>query len=194
MNGKPRTFYLPRLSREFYQGDAVVHWTLTVFDRKTGWLNELFHSKFRELLLHAAAREGFFCAAYCLMPDHIHLMWLGLRRDSDQKNGMSFLRTHLETLLSPHRFQPQAHDHVLREEERKRNAFAKICFYILANPVRAELIKEPERWPFCGAVIPGYPKLNPQDEDYWQKFWKIFERARQPEAGSRKLPPRSLQN
>jgi hypothetical protein len=38
MNGKPRTFYLPRLNREFYQGDAVVHWTLTIFDRKTGWL------------------------------------------------------------------------------------------------------------------------------------------------------------
>jgi len=183
MNGKPRTFYLPRLNRESYQGAAVIHWTLTIFDRKTGWLDDSFHFQFRELLLHAATREGLFCPAYCLMPDHVHLLWMGLRSDSDQKNGMSFLRTHLEPWLSPYKFQPQAHDHVLREEERKRNAFAKICFYILANPVRAGLIKESESWPFCGAIVPGYPKLNPLEEDFWPRFWKLYLAARSPDAG-----------
>ena len=191
MDGKPRTYYLPRLDRKFYQGDAVIHWTLTIFDRKTGWLNDSFHLKFCGLLLHTAAREGLFCPAYCLMPDHIHLLWMGLRRDTDQKNSMAFLRTHLESLLSPHKFQPQPHDHVLREEERKRNAFAKICFYILANPTRAGLIKEPNTWPFCGAIVPGYPKLHPLDEDFWPKFWKLYLAARAPDAGDRKLPPRN---
>jgi REP element-mobilizing transposase RayT len=143
---------------------------MTVIDRKTGWLSEAFQYRFREIMLHAAAREGLFCPAYCLMPDHLHLLWLGLRRDTDQRNGMSFLRTHLKPLLSPYKFQPQAYDHVLREEERQRNAFAKICFYILANPVRAKLIKESERWSFCGAVIPGYPKLHPLDEDFCRCF------------------------
>ena len=191
MNGEPRAYYLPRLTAEFYQGDAVVHWTLTVFDRGVGWLNDPFHSKFRELLLHVAAREGFLCPVYCLMPDHIHLVWMGLRRDSDQKNGMSFLRTHLEPLLFPHRFQPQAYDHVLREEERKRGAFAKICFYILDNPVRAEIVKEPSAWSFRGAIVPGYPKLDPLNDDFWPKFWKLFQQTRQPDAGERKLPARS---
>ena len=107
MDGNPRTYFLPRLAREFYQGDAVVHWTLTVFNHGTGWLNESFHWQFRELLLHAAAREGLLCPVYCLMPDHLHLVWMGLRADSDQKNGMAFLRTHLEPLLAPHRFQPR---------------------------------------------------------------------------------------
>ena len=50
-------------------------------------------------MLHAAAREGLFCPAYCLMPDHIHLVWLRLRLDTDQLNGMSFLRTYLEPSL-----------------------------------------------------------------------------------------------
>jgi hypothetical protein len=53
-----RVFSLPRLPREFYQADAAVFWTLTVFDRKTGWLTPQFHQRFRELMLHAAAREG----------------------------------------------------------------------------------------------------------------------------------------
>ena len=191
MNGKPRAYYLPRLGHEFYQGDAAVHWTLTVFDHGTGWLNDPFHYKFRELLLHVAAREGLVCPAYCLMPDHIHLIWLGLRRDTNQRNGMSFLRTHLKPLLSPHKFQPQAHDHVLREAERKRDAFARVCFYILANPVRAGLIKESETWPFCGAVVPGYPRLDPLAEDFWPLFWRLFGQFRQPDAGERTLPPRN---
>jgi putative transposase len=192
MDDKSRSHYLPRLNREFYQGDSIVHWTLTLFDRKAGWLDDAFHLKFRELLLHVAAREGLFCPAYCLMPDHIHLMWMGLSRDTDQKNGMAFLRTHLEPLLSPHKFQSQPYDHVLREEERKRGAFAKICFYILANPVRAQLVKESELWPFCGTVVPGYPKLHPMNEDFWPKFWKLYLAARAPNAGNRKLPPRQI--
>ncbi|HEY3762674.1 MAG TPA: hypothetical protein VGN23_13085 [Verrucomicrobiae bacterium] len=190
---KPKTFYLPRLDPEFYRGDAAVHWSLTIFDRKTGWLDDLFHSRFRELMVHVAVREGLFCPAYCLMPDHLHLLWIGLRRDSDQMNGMSFLRTHLARLLSPHKFQPQAYDHVLRQEERKRNAFAKTCFYILANPVRDGLIKESERWPFCGAVIPGYPDLHPLDQDFWPLFWRLYTSSRASDASERKLPPRNSQ-
>ena len=110
-----RAFSLPRLAREYYQGDAVVFWTLTLFDRAKGWLKPEFHQRFRELMLHAAAREGLLCPIYCLMPDHFHLIWMGLRLDSDQLNGMAFLRTYLEPELSPARFQPQAQDEVLSE-------------------------------------------------------------------------------
>ena len=191
MNGKFRPGHLPRLLPGFYQGDAAVHWTLTLFDRGTGWLTDSFHQKFRELLLHVAAREGLFCPTYCLMPDHLHLLWLGLRADTDQRNGMSFLRTHLKPLLLPHRLQPQAYDHVLREEERKRGAFAKICFYILDNPVRARLADGPRAWTFSGAVVPGYPAFHPLSDNFWPAFWKIYETSRQPEASGRKLPWRS---
>jgi len=112
MNSKLLPGHLPRLQPEFYQGAAAVHWTLTLFDRGSGWLTGSFHQKFRELLLHVAAREGLFCPAYCLMPDHLHLLWMGLRVDTDQRIGMTFLRTHLKPLLLPHRLQPQAYDHV----------------------------------------------------------------------------------
>jgi hypothetical protein len=46
-----RTFYLPRLPREHYQGDAVVFWTLAIFDKAQGWLTAAFHQRFRELML-----------------------------------------------------------------------------------------------------------------------------------------------
>ena len=168
--------WLPRLERHFYQADAVVHWTLSVADRATGWLSDPFHASFRELMLHAATREDLFCPAYCLMPDHIHFVWMGLRRDSDQLNAMAFLRTYLEPLLAPQKFQHQPYDHVLRQEERRQDAFATVCYYVLANPERKGLVKRWQEWPYGSAVVPGYPKLHPTEDDFWEKFWKLYYR------------------
>jgi len=158
-------------------------------DRATGWLTERFHARFRELMLHTAIREGLFCPTYCLMPDHLHLVWMGLRLDSDQRNGMAFLRTHIEPALASARFQPQAHDNVLRKAEREHDAFAGVCFYILDNPVKAELAHKPEDWKFNGAIVPGYPTLNPLAADFWEIFWKLYTTALHPDARNIKRPP-----
>jgi len=180
--GMDRRFYLPRLPKAYYQGNAVVHWTLPIARRGTGWLTPAFHAHFRETMLHAAAREGFFCPVYCLMPDHLHLVWMGLRRDSDQRNGMKFLREHLGPALRPHRFQHQPHDHVLRESERVRRAFGTVCFYVLDNPRRAALVRTPADWPYLGAIVPGYPSLHPLAEKFWPLFWKLHAVACAPDA------------
>ena len=185
-----RAFYLPRLPREYYQGDAVVHWTLPISHRRQGWLDERFHAAFRELMLHTAVREGLACPTYCLMPDHLHLVWMGLRLVTDQRNGMAFLRTHLEPKLAPGKFQHQAHDHVLKDEERRRNAFASVCHYVLENPVKAELVQHADEWPFSGAVVPGYPTLHPLRDDFWEKFWKRYGAMKAPDAGEIVRPPR----
>ena len=187
-----RAFSLPRLAPEFYQADAVVFWTLTTFDQTRGWLTPVFHQKFREIMLHASAREGLICPIYCLMPDHIHFVWMGLGLDSDQRKGMAFLRTYLEPELAPAKFQPQAYDEVLREEKRKRGAFAKVCFYIGDNPARAGLCKPGEDWLFSGCVLPGYPRMNPLEESFWPKFWRIYEKLKRPDAGNLKRPPIGL--
>jgi len=157
---RPKPNYLPRLPHEFYEGDAVVLWTLTMFDRATGWLNASLHAKFREIMFHTMAREELVCPIYCLMPDHIHVVWMGLSRESDQFGGMAFLRTYLERELTPIKFQPQAHDHVLKDEERKRNAFAKVCSYVSENPVRAGFAARPSDWQF-GLFGSGIPEARP---------------------------------
>jgi len=181
----PHKGKLPRLERHHYQGHAVVFWTNTLEKRARGWLTSAFHATFRELMLHTAAREHLFCPAYCLMPDHLHLVWMGLRRETDQLNAMKFLRTHLEPALGGGReWQHQPHDHVLRGEERRRNAFAGFCFYTLANPVRDELVKKESDWPYSGAVIPGYPDLHPLADGFWELFWKLYVSARKAEPTS----------
>jgi putative transposase len=181
-----RTFYLPRLERVAYQGFAAVHWTLPIANRATGWLTETFHAHFRELMLHAAAREGLLCPTYCLMPDHLHLLWLGIRTDTDQRNAMTFFRTHLEPALGEAKFQHQAHDHVLREEERRWDASAETCGYIIANPVRAGLVAEAREWAYIGAVVPGYPRLDPREVEFWGKFERIQAAVMRRESGGEK--------
>ncbi len=112
-----------------------------------------------------------------------------LRLDSDQQNGMAFLRTHLESKLAPEKFQHQAHDHVLKEEERRRNAFARVCNYVLENPLQAELVKHPVEWAFSGAVVPGYPTLHPLQKEFWSRFWKLYGQEKHPDTGQIIRPP-----
>ncbi len=114
---------------------------------------------------------------------------MGLRLDSDQRNAMKFLREHVGKLLRPHRFQHQPHDHVLREEERKREAFRKVCFYVIDNARVAELVIHPKEWPFAGAILPGYPDVHPLEEHFWPLFWKLYLGARATDAGNIKRPP-----
>jgi hypothetical protein len=98
-------------------------------------------------------------------------------------------RTHLEPKLEAATFQHQPHDHVLKEDERRRGAFASVCHYIFANPLRAELVKHPNDRLFSGAVIPGYPTLNLVQEDFWAKFWRIYNQSKHEDAGNIVRPP-----
>jgi hypothetical protein len=101
------------------------------------------------------------------------LVWLGLSPEADQKLATKFFREHLASLLRPHRLQPQAHDRVLRDEARTRGALASTCHYVMSNPERAQLVPHWPDWPHLGALIAGYPNLNPRDEDHWALFWRI---------------------
>jgi putative transposase len=183
---QPQWRHLPRLAPEFYRGFAVVQWTLTLERRAIGWLDDCFHSHFRELLLHAAAREALCSPVYVLVPDHMHLIWMGLRVHSDQRNAMRFLRKHLAVELAQRspgdakfELQKQAHDSVLREQDRQRGAFEKSCFYILDNPRRKKLASHPRDWPYLGTIVSGYPFLHPLAENFWEQFWKIYAQERE---------------
>ncbi|MEO6875877.1 MAG: hypothetical protein ABI222_13750 [Opitutaceae bacterium] len=176
--------HLPRLSHEFYRGRAFVHWTLTVEDRATGWLTPAFHQAWQMTLLHICARYQVACPTYVLMPDHAHFLGLGLHDDSDQRLAIEFLRKHLQAALSPARWQNQAHDHVLRRQQREHGVFQTVAQYILDNPIRAGLVEQATDHPFLGCCVAGYPELNVRQIDYWEKFWRIYNRLveKRPEA------------
>ena len=170
--------YLQRLPPEYYRGQAYVHWSLSINERKQGWLKPVLLYKFRELLTHTAFRYGLCCPIFCLMPDHFHMMWVGIFDGSDQLPAMKHFRTRLNEVLQKlgFRLQDQAYDNVLQENEKQEETFIEICEYIARNPERAKLIATDQfaNYKYMGCIVPGYPELKPFTNDYWTRFWRSY--------------------
>ncbi|MEX0701432.1 MAG: hypothetical protein WD069_04990 [Planctomycetales bacterium] len=183
MSKKRRHDYLRRLPPEHYRGQVCVHWSLTMEDRRTGWLLPIFYYKYREVLTHTAFRFGLCCPIYCCMPDHIHMLWVGILGECDQRLAMRYFRRHLNPVLEKlgARLQRQPYDHVLREEERERTAFEEVAEYIARNPERRGLVPPDgfATYPFTGCLIPGYPELRPFERGYWERFWRVYSHLRE---------------
>ena len=166
----PERNHLKRLPRGFYQNDAIVHWTITIRDRKLDWLSPVFLYRFRELQTHTLFRYGLACPIFCLMPDHMHFVWMGLVDGSDQLNAMKHFRPRCDDSLGQIgiSLQDQSYDHVLTAEERREVAFHQLCEYIARNPERAGL-EDPDcckEYPYTGCLIPGYPELQPFEQNF----------------------------
>ncbi len=167
---------LPRLAPERYEGRTFVHWVMTIDQRRRGWLDDLLHARVREALLHACVRHRLACAFYTLMPDHGHFLLLGTGDFSSQKGGVRLFRRGWNAVLpAGYALQRQAYDHVLCEEEREREVFARIAWYIRENPVRAGIVPGVEDWPYSGSLVPGYPSLDSGAAGFWNSFWLAFE-------------------
>jgi len=184
---------MKRLSPEWYGGHAFVHWTYTAQGPKTGWLDANFHARFRELHLHTLARYRLLGLVYCLMPDHLHILWAGLILDSDQDRAASFLHKHLGRAFVERggALQKQAWDVVLRQKDRERNALLREVFYIAENPVREGLVSAAKDWPYSGAQAAGYPELDWRMPDFHERVWTIYETETKTGAGSRAAPGRN---
>jgi putative transposase len=172
MNGSFKN-RLPRLQPEAYQGSVAVHWTMSVDRRRTGWLDALLHARLREALVHGCARYEVVCPAYVLMPDHAHFLFLGISLKSDQLSAVRLLRREFNKMLRVGGWvlQKQAYDHVLRPEERNRNALDALMRYIFQNPVRRGLVDADWQWPYSGVCVPGYPSLQIDHPKILESFW-----------------------
>ncbi len=171
-----RHAHLLRLDPSFYRGQAYVHWTWTIHDRRTEWLNSAFHYRFRELLTHAAFRYAFACPIYCLMPDHMHMVWIGIDDRTDQLKACKYFRRQVGEALKSLGFelQHQPYDHVLRDDERSESAFIDLVEYIARNPERKGIVSPDgfRDYEFTGCLMPGYPELELWQSDCWVRFWR----------------------
>jgi REP element-mobilizing transposase RayT len=112
-----------------------------------------------EQIARAADEQQFAAIAYCLMPDHVHLLVEGKSADSDGRNfiarakqysGFYYKREHRATLWQRYGF-----EHVLRDDE----LTLVVAKYILENPVRAGLVKRVEDYPFLGSLVYSLSEL-----------------------------------
>ena len=89
---------------------------------------------------------------WAVMPDHIHLMLqLGRASLSDvvrQIKGRSAFVLNRDIARNGRFWAPGYHDHAMRKEESVREA----ARYIVANPVRAGLVKRVGDYPYWNAI------------------------------------------
>ena len=106
----------------------------------------------RDVIIQYRHRGYYYLPAYCVMPDHVHLLIIPLdpnrhlsRIVATLKNAMTQA---LRTIGVAIRWQWGYHDHVLRDAERT----ADFAEYIMMNPVRKGLVSDFRDWPFSGIV------------------------------------------
>ena len=155
---------------------------MTIRDRRKGWLDAKIYYHFRELLTHSQFRYAIACPIFCMMPDHIHLIWMGILESTDQKIAMRHLRTRFGDSLSRigHALQDQPYDRVLREDERQGEGLKETCEYIARNPERAGIVAAEAytQYPYSGCLVPGYPEFKPFTPDFWLRFDRTLSHLR----------------
>jgi putative transposase len=106
-----------------------------------------------DALRNAARRNGFTVFAYCFMPDHVHLLVAGTRRDSYLPDFMKDFKGTSGHERWVHEadglWQKTYYDHVLRRDE----DMITVARYIAANPVRAGLVANVADYPYTGSFV-----------------------------------------
>jgi REP element-mobilizing transposase RayT len=160
----------PRLSGFSYVG--VYQYFLTICcdgrqrcfeeDAEATWMTEQIAQFFE-------ARQ-FAVIAYCVMPDHVHLLLEGLTDDADLKAVMHDwkLRTGFawKQRTRNRLWQEGYYDHIVREED----PVIGIVRYILDNPFRARLVAEGTSYRFSGSSRFGEDELRDALVD-WRPPW-----------------------
>jgi len=100
-----------------------------------------------------ASDEHFLVFAYCLMPDHAHLLVEGATERADFRRfaKMSKQRSGAAHALrcGGRLWQEGYHDRILRKDEDVK----EIARYILENPARAGLVRAPADYPYLGSEV-----------------------------------------
>lgn len=135
----------PRLAA----GDLAYH----VLNRRVGRLS-LFespadYSAFETILSEAQALTGFRIAAYCLMPNHWHLL-LWPRRDGELSEVLRWITvTHTQRWHSAHHsagtgpiYQGRFKSFPVQSDEH----FLTVARYVERNALRAKLVRQAETW------------------------------------------------
>ena len=147
-----------RLDGVSYTGYQRYFVTSCVSGRHKAFANPTFTEWCTTQLRAIASSHEFAIAAYCFMPDHVHLLVYGTSEAADlrrcisrykQCTGFEYRKRHGRQL-----WQPGYHDRVLRDEE----ATEAIARYILGNPLRAGLVQKWGDYPFAGSDLFDYKK------------------------------------
>ena len=140
-----------RLTTFEYLGEYRYFLTFCTYDRQHTFTDPVTAASVIAQILRTSSASGFELLAYCLMPDHAHLLVEGLQPSSDLRRFTKRLKQSSGQMYAHragHRlWQEGYYDRVLREGEEPK----QVARYIIENPVRAGLVRSPLDYPFIGS-------------------------------------------
>ncbi|MCK4235206.1 transposase [candidate division WOR-3 bacterium] len=143
-----------RLDSEIYKTpDLPCSITICTRKRKPIFNNKKLAEECLDLMKKFSLENNIPIYAYCIMPDHIHLLLCA----SEQIGIIEFISRlkNLTTRIAwKHNFkgkiwQKSFYDHFLRKDEDNQ----KVATYIVNNPVRKGLVQDWRDYPFCGSLV-----------------------------------------
>jgi putative transposase len=143
----------PRIDGFDYRGPHRYFLTFCVLGRRLAFLDHAAARMIVTNFLQTSADCHFAVLAYCVMPDHVHLLVEETSEASDLRRYAKRMKQGSGQAYA-HRFghalwQPGYFEHVLRQDEDA----VQTARYILDNPVRAGLARHPLEYPFVGSGI-----------------------------------------
>ena len=110
--------------------------------------------------------HGCLVPLYCLMPDHLHVMFLGQNDQSRPKLAMDRFKYEFGNWIEEFHpdldVQKDYYDHIVRRSE----GWERQARYIALNPVRKGIATEIFDWPFIGSI--GYDVREVLLDAWWQ--------------------------
>jgi REP element-mobilizing transposase RayT len=162
-----------RLTAERYRGRRLYFVTLCFHNRRRFGTNPRIAGWIVARLRTQAAACEFFIHAYCVMPDHMHVLAVAA---ADTSNLVKFVEafkqeTAVEFARKAHRrlWQFKYYDRILRGGD----SADRVAWYIWLNPVRKGLCRVPSDYPFLGSFTElGARLLKGSAAAEWTPPWK----------------------
>lgn len=116
------------------------------------WLQRDDIAKIVANAMHYLDGKKYNLTAYCIMPNHVHIVFEPLLEKPEQYYSLSNIMQSLKgyTAWQANQilgrkgafWQDESYDHVVRNEQELQ----RIVEYVLMNPVKAGLVRQPEDW------------------------------------------------
>ncbi|MEE8470413.1 MAG: transposase, partial [Dehalococcoidia bacterium] len=131
---------------------VAYHISIGANERRSIFAEPFINQKVIGALRSSAELYGYELIAYCLMPDHLHVLVQAGERPKDLRRFVrgfkSYCTAASHVTPSKRLWQRGFYEHILRKEE---NA-ADVAEYILNNPIRKGLVEERDQYEWCELV------------------------------------------
>ena len=160
----------PRAVSFEYRGCHRYFVTAVTRERARSFSNIDFVSQVASQIAPFFEKRGFAVTAYCLMPDHVHLLLEGTTDDADLREAVRVWKQVVgyawKSRMSVPLWQTGFYDRVLRERDDTR----AVVRYLLNNPVRAGLVRAAADYQWSGSSRYTFAELAEHAGD-WAPSW-----------------------